>query len=78
MKRFRLGILLALLAALLLGATPVYADTPDPDSTPTIDEINIYHNYKIMINVWSPSFINKGDSITCNTIIFNRADTEEF
>lgn len=46
MKRFRLGILLALLAALLLSATPAYADTPDPDSSPTIEEINIYRNLR--------------------------------
>lgn len=44
MKRFRLGILLALLATLLLSATPAYADTPDPDSTPSIDQTNIYRN----------------------------------
>lgn len=44
MKRFRLGILLALLAVFLLNTTPVYADTPDPDSTPTIDTTNIYRN----------------------------------
>lgn len=44
MKRFRLGILLALLAAFLLIAIPVYADTLDPDSTPIVEEINIYRN----------------------------------
>lgn len=44
MKRFRLGILLALMAALLLSATPAYADTPDPDSTPTLEDVNIYRN----------------------------------
>lgn len=42
MKRFRSGILLALLAVFLLSDTPAYADTPDPDSTPTVEEINIY------------------------------------
>ena len=44
MKRFRLGILLAVLAVFFLTATPVYADTNDPDSTPTIEDINIYRN----------------------------------
>ena len=44
MKRFRLGILLALLVAFLLSATPVYADTPDPDSPPTVDGKNAYRN----------------------------------
>jgi len=43
-KLFRLIIVLGLLAALLLSATPAYADTLDPDSTPTVDEINIYRN----------------------------------
>ena len=43
MKRLRYSIILALLAVFLL-ATPAYADTPDPDSTPTVDEINIYTN----------------------------------
>ncbi len=44
MKLIRLGILLTLLAVLLLNATPVYADTDDPDSTPSIESINIYRN----------------------------------
>lgn len=43
MKRLRYGIILALLAVLLI-ATPAYADTADPDSTPTVDKINIYRN----------------------------------
>jgi len=43
-KRFRLGLLFLLLAALLLSATPVYADTPDPDTAPTVQEINLYQN----------------------------------
>jgi len=42
-KRLRYSILLALLAVLLIAA-PAYADTPDPDSTPTIEGINIYRN----------------------------------
>lgn len=44
MKRLRPGILFALLAALLLSATPVYADTPDPDSNPTLEDVNVYRN----------------------------------
>ena len=46
MKRFRFAVLLVLLAALLLSATPVYADTPDPDSTPTIVSFNLYRNLR--------------------------------
>ena len=45
MKRLGISILLALLATMMI-ATPVYADTPDPDSTPTIDTINIYRNLR--------------------------------
>lgn len=37
---------MALLAALLLSATPAYADTPDPDSPPTIEEINVYQHLR--------------------------------
>ena len=44
MKKFRLIILLGLLVVLMLPATPVYADTPNPDSTPTIESINVYQN----------------------------------
>ena len=44
MKRLRSGILLALLAAILLSAMPVYADTPDPDSNPKLEDTNIYRN----------------------------------
>jgi len=29
---------------MVMIATPVFADTPDPDTTPTIDSINIYRN----------------------------------
>lgn len=43
MKRLGLGLLLALLAVTLI-ITPVYADTPDPDSNPTVDDIRIYRN----------------------------------
>ncbi len=44
MKRIRTGIVLAILAVFVLSATPVYADTPDPDSTPTIEQVDIYRN----------------------------------
>ena len=37
-------MLLLVLGALLLNATPVYADTPDPDDTPSIESINVYRN----------------------------------
>ena len=37
-------VLIVVLAILLLSATPVFADTPDPDSPPTVEEINVYRN----------------------------------
>jgi len=43
-KLLRLGLLLALLAVLLFSATPVYADTPDPDSPPTLVKTDVYQN----------------------------------
>ena len=46
MKIIRAGIFIVLLAALLLSVTPVCADTPDPDSTPTLVEVNAYQNVR--------------------------------
>ena len=46
MKRFRFGILLAVLVAILITATPVYADTADPDSTPIVNQFNLYRNVR--------------------------------
>lgn len=43
-KVLRVVGVLGLLAVLLLNTTPVYAQTADPDSTPTIDSINMYRN----------------------------------
>ena len=45
MKRLRYGIILAILAVVLI-ATPAYADTPNPDGHPNLTppEINIYQN----------------------------------
>lgn len=37
-------VILGLSFALLFCATPAYADTNDPDSTPTVEDINIYRN----------------------------------
>lgn len=46
MKKLRLIIILGLLVGLLFSSTPVYADTPDPDSTPTIEGFNVYRNMR--------------------------------
>jgi len=43
-KRIRVVGIFLIILAVFLGATPVYADTPDPDNDPTIEEINIYRN----------------------------------
>jgi len=44
MKKLRIIALVLLLAIFLISATPVYADTPDPDSTPAIQSFNVYRN----------------------------------
>lgn len=44
MKKFRTILLILLLAIFLISNTPVYADTADPDSTPTIESFNVYRN----------------------------------
>lgn len=46
MKKFRLIVILGLLVGLLCNSTPAYADTPDPDSTPTIEQFNVYRNMR--------------------------------
>ena len=44
MKRIRTIILILFLAVFIISGTPVYADTADPDSTPTIQSFNVYRN----------------------------------
>lgn len=44
MKLKRVIVLVALLVLFLLPATPVYADTSDPDSPPGIESFNVYRN----------------------------------
>lgn len=46
MKILRIGVLLAVAVALLLNPIAVYADTPDPDSPPSIEATNIYRNLR--------------------------------
>ncbi|GAG09260.1 unnamed protein product, partial [marine sediment metagenome] len=43
MKNFRFSVLLVLIP-LILVATPAYADTADPDSTPTLVKADWYRN----------------------------------
>lgn len=46
MRLLRLNVLLLLLAIIFIAATPVCADTELPDSTPTLEGINIYRNLR--------------------------------
>lgn len=46
MKKLKTIALTLLLAIFLLSATPVYADTADPDSTPAIESFNVYRNLR--------------------------------
>jgi len=43
-NKLRIIALVLLLAIFLISATPVYADTLDPDSTPAIQSFNVYRN----------------------------------
>jgi len=44
MKWLKLGIVAILVLGLMIPAVPVYADTADPDATPTVDRIIIERN----------------------------------
>ena len=44
MKLLRVLLALMVISAILLMAMPVYADEPDPDSTPSVEEFNVYRN----------------------------------
>ena len=44
MKKIRTILLVLLLAVFIISASPVYADTPDPDADPTIESFNVYRN----------------------------------
>jgi len=44
MKKLRAIALVLLLLVFVMCAMPVYADTPDPDSTPAIESFNVYRN----------------------------------
>jgi len=46
MKMLRLIIPLLVLIGLLVNSTPAYANTPDPDSTPTVVQIDVYQNMR--------------------------------
>lgn len=42
--RIKIGLLFVLLAVFVLTTTPVYADTPDPDSPPSVEQFNVWRN----------------------------------
>ena len=44
MKLKRVIVLLLILTLFLVSATPVYADTSDPDSPPTVESLDVYRN----------------------------------
>lgn len=46
MKKIRLILALLIALVLMIPAIPVYADTPDPDSDPTIESFNVYRNLR--------------------------------
>jgi len=80
-KLFRLGVLLLILVAVLLPATPVYADTPDPDDTPQIESINIYRNAREVGDMFLMIYANIPyatipDQPVTETFIWSLIDTD--
>ena len=81
MKRFSSVIILALLALFLI-ATPAYADTPDPDSNPTIESFNNYRNslepgdWLLVIYANIP-YSSIPDTPVTETFIWRLMDTDE-
>lgn len=81
-KLFRLGVLLLILAAVLLPATPAYADTPDPDiDPPLIESINIYRNARETGDMFFMIYVNIAytaipDTPIGETFIWSLIDTD--
>lgn len=82
MKKYRLIILLLILLSLLLNAVPVYADTENPDTTPSLSDIVIYQNILeagdfgifAVINV---PYDDPPDTVLPSTFILNLIDDDD-
>ena len=83
MKRIRTIVLILLLALFMISATPVYADTADPDSTPTIQSFNVYRNlletgdWLLVIYANIPYSTPPSTPVT-DTFIWRMIDTDGF
>jgi len=81
-KLLRVVVLLAVGLMVLLPARPVYADTPDPDSTPSIQSFNVYHNlletddFLVLIYANIPYDTPPDDPVT-ETFIWRMIDTDD-
>jgi len=81
MKTHRLLILLGLLVVLLLPATPCYADTPDPDATPTVVQFDMYRNMRadgdwLLLIYANIPYGTPPDQPVTETFIWNMYDTD--
>jgi len=81
MKKHRLITLLGLLVVLLLPATPCYADTPDPDSTPTVVQFDVYRNLRetgdrLLLIYANIPYGTIPDTLVDETFIWSMLDTD--
>ena len=83
MKKIRTIVLILLIAVLIISGTPVYADTADPDSTPTIESFNVYRSdlepgdWLLIIYANIPYSVLPSTPIT-QTFIWRMIDTDGF
>jgi len=79
-RRIFISMLVAILAALLISS-PVYADTPDPDDTPALVQVDVYRNlletgdrlYLAYINI---PYATLPDTDVTDTFILRLIDTD--
>lgn len=82
-KLLRTIILVSWALALIVSAVPVYADTADPDSTPTIQSFNVYRNlletddWLLIIYANIPYATTPSTPVT-DTFIWRMIDTDGF
>jgi len=81
MKKLRLVIILGLLLGLLCSSTPVYADTPNPDSDPTIEGFNVYRNMRetgdmLLLIYANIPYASIPDTPVTQTFIWSMLDTD--
>lgn len=81
MKKLRPILLLMLLIGLLCSSSPVYADTANPDSTPTIEQFNLYRNMRetgdmLLLVYANIPYASVPDTPVTETFIWSMLDTD--